>query len=454
MVRGGGLLKKILIAGAFLSVGALAWAGATQFSSSAFEKKLVEIQTNPDLPSYLELTVLTSEKGFLQSTGTMRWNVSASAMAGLEEIDLPNKIGGLIHFTMHHSPSPAGLSRFDAEIVADGWLGEMTKRVTFSDILLTVTGQAGFNQQWVSEFKTPKVSWDSDGLNLRIPVTTGTVMTAGHGAIRYNWEMARAAAASTDGNLVISGVSAHGSIQDSQLGTGSGQFSIASLKTKDVGAIGIEFAAETTEVAGKIDTVVTYKLEQLNASGRQFKDLALGFALRGLDVGNVRVIQQTLRDLNADMQRISSDQALSLENAAASLLDKGLSIALTDARGKSDQGEFFGQLQLQLKPAPVQTPFLNRIAASGNARVSQSLLPGPMGQVAMSTGYVSDNGGNYSTSLELANGQLSVNGNQVDAAITDQLALMMQVLDMQLIAWRDGLTRGESMIGGMLPVRN
>lgn len=451
-------MKLVPLAASVAAICIAAYAGATQYNSSSFQQALAELPDNTDLPPSLKLEVVSAENGLLQSSGTLRWRLSdpgtssrfTSALRGAD-MD-PARVSGEVRYTVEHTPGLSGWSRYRAVVAADGPFGDWVSETTGENILLRTSGQSTLAGALVHAFETPAVTYDSEEVNVRIPVSTGAVSTDRNGVSRFEWSLRRAAATAVQGSYSVTGVRLAGVVEDMQLQTGHSTLDVDSIEAGNYTLTALHTNTRTSEANGSLDSVLSATLDKISGSGPEVTGLQLAVETTGFDAQALRTVHDVLNEMNGQVEVIDRTQALTLEKALARLLDRGATLSMPTLKGSADGKPFSASWQLALQPGNAQTAMADRLVASGQVAIDRNLLPSPFLDMAMGSGYVRAANGQLSAQFKLARAEMTVN-EQPLPIVAMQLQPMLQMVDAQIQQWRSGLSEGQpSLLVPMKPI--
>lgn len=426
--------NKIIIPAALVAVLGAAWVGGGIYAGGTVEEKIKALTAPPVGRSAVKLENLNHKKGLISSSGTVDLVFEDTCTPGSGRLTVAR-----VEYNVSHLPMPGSAARFDWKLVPQG---EVTKAFT---TLFGEKGQIGgegtasFSGDLKSEWRIPEIAVKDGGGQVSAPVSTGHVALTDK-TLALDWKLDKLSGkGGEDGqNVEIKQVGVDVNLVDRKLGTGKFSFGVDSISSPQGIIEGYKLGSEAVEQGDRLNIEVHQSLKKLQVAGKNAKDLAIDFAIKGLNTKSFVVISKLAND-SCGFKDINADQTNQVRAAARTLLTQGFSVAVPNLKGTTDEGSVDGQASVELLPvkgdanAPIQ--LVNQLKSSGKLTVKGTLIPQEQKDQALATGYIIEEGGALSTNFELVGGVLKVVGKEFDP---EMVKMALSNVDVQLNALLSG----------------
>lgn len=407
--------KKILIPVVLVAALGAAWVGSGYVAGHKVEEQVKALTAKPEGRSYVKFENLAHKSGFLSGSGTVDLVFEDSCTPGSPKVVL-----GRIEYNVAHLPMPGSAARFDWKLLPQGEAVAGFKKIFGENNQIGGKGEVGFGGEVKSEWTIPQIALKEGG-EVNIPATTGH-LNLGEKNLMVDWKLDKATVRdpSQAQGVEIKGVDLNVNLVDRKLGTGKADFGVASVSAPQGIMEGLKISSEAVEQGDRINASAHYGIAKIQVAGKNAKDLALDFAIKGLNTKSLFALSKVanntcgFRDLNAE-------QTKQLRGEVRNILAQGFSIAVPKLAGTSDDGTVNAQASLELLPtkgaadAPIQLASQLKGNASGSIKGAiVAMIPEEQKAPALAAGLLVEENGGLSSSIELANGVLKIAGKEFE----------------------------------------
>lgn len=406
---------------------ALAWAGAGVVAGHRTEDALKALAQQPASPQApLRLVKLTHDRGLLQSKGEadVSWSPGCEAEAGA---DAPLTMR--VTYTVSHLPLPQALVRFDWQAHPTGE-AEAALKAVFGSAATTLTGQGSVSPTGAirTDMSLPELSVQKSGEAVQIAASRGFLSVNGP-ALGFGWKVDRAVVRGGGQAVEMKDVALDMDLRNRALGTGTASVSVGQLSAGFGTMEGLSLKSEALENGDRLDVKVSPTLRRVQASGQVVENLALEFAVQGLDTRSIETMS-TVFSASCGLKSATADEQERFRKAFNTLMVRGFSVGIPKLAAKAAEGSIDGRWLLTLAPARGQAPSLaEQLKSSGQIDVRGSALKPEQRDFAVAMGIAVEHEQGLRASYDYSDGLLKVNGRTLDAA---QVKTALQGADLQM----------------------
>ncbi|MEZ5729770.1 MAG: DUF945 family protein [Burkholderiaceae bacterium] len=386
---------------------AVALVGASYAGSARTERAIAEMVAGAPAHGQLHVSVPRHERGLFASSGSV--NLAFDPGCGRSRHGA-EPLTARIDYKASHLPGLAGLGRFEAELVATGALAKQVERFVGSARIAHASGTMGFGGTVNAHWQTSEAQLAAkDGTEIRVPASDAS-MTIDEKTMKLDWRLPAVTVNGSRVPLRVSGTRLQLDMSDRRVGLGSMRFGVGRIEVGEAVLQDFEASSDTVSNGDRIDAVSRYRVASVAAAGKQWRDIGVEFAARGLDSASLVAISSLLSG-RCDLNSLSRDQQQSLRAALRTLLERGVSIGLPAVRASAPDGSLNASLALRVDPGPTERFSLEQnLHAAMSIEMAATWLPPRQREALIRQGFARLDGDRLSASLRYEAGRLEING--------------------------------------------
>lgn len=452
--------KAVAVLGGLFGAAALAWGGSTFYASSTFDEQIAQSLLTHNEDRQLALKQIQAEHGVMQSKGILGWKYVLGC-------DTTSKsVSGQIKYIVKHTPSLSGVTSVQSTVSIDGEFGRQLREMGNTNELFEVTSTRGYSGNWNVAFATPKISYDTESLSLRVSASKGTYQGVENaGVMNWSFGQVNGSVDQNQGRFSLKNIRLDFDLQDVVMGIGTGKYQIENIDMggkKGEGTISNLVMTQAATVNGDvIDSGLDLSIRSVKLpQAPEVRNIAMKTSFSGLD----RQAYESLSTLQAgsgckDFTSGFASEAdlMMIERAIADMLDRGWVMGIDELKAQVDDGSLDGQLEVAFagaQGAGDQT-LASRLSIDANVTALGAIVPSGFDQMLLGTGFVREtpNGDGLTGSVQLRNGEVRING-ETDEDLGAQVDFFFNIGDSSMQQWRAALDNGDSMLAGVLGQNN
>ena len=444
-----------MVVGGLFGAAALAWGGTTFYTSSAFEEQIAQSLVTFNEDKQLSFNQIHADHGLMKSEGTLGWKYALGC-----DTDSP-KLSGKIKYTVNHAPTLSGVTSVVSTISIDGSLGHQLKEMGNSADLFEISSTRDYTGNWNAAFSTPKITYDTENLALRVSASKGT-WTGVENAGVMNWSIGQITG-SADGNQMrfsMKNIGMDFDLQDVVMGIGTGKYQVQSVQMSGddgEGSISDFVVTQATSASGEvIDSGVRMSIKSVKLpQAPEVRNIAMKTSFSGLDrqaYENISTLSGAPDCKDFTNGFASNDDMMVIERAIADMLDRGWSMGIDELKAQVDDGSLDGQLKVVFAGvnAGASSSLSSRLSVDANVTALGAIVPPGFDQMLLGTGFVLETpaGDGITGSVQLKNGEVKING-ETNEDLGAQVDFFFDIGDSSMEQWRAALDNGDSMLAGV-----
>ncbi len=402
--------KRILLAlgGAVVLVGG--WVGASSYAGARIEADLQAFMAKPVSETGLHLQNLQHQKGTFASSG------SFEAQPILKGI--PDAPTVLISYHVSHLALPGSMARVNWSIKPTGDIAQGMTAAFGTLPQLEGKGSVAYNGGIDTSLALNALSMNKDGEKFSLSPSTGHFSLDGV-KVGLAWNTDKLTARGSGSALEVDKVALDINTSDRTLGIGTTLLTVDKISTSDGSAEGFRHTSDVTRDGERLNVHTSDTLKAGTFSGQAASDLALEIAVTGLDITSLKSIADIINKSDG-LTNLTSEEDQTFRKNLQTVLNRGLSVAITKLSGTVAQDSINGHISVDLKKAATDSDpidLVKQLKSAGELSVKGPNLAPSMTQMAVAMGAAQATADGLKATLEYADGTLRANGRTLDAAM-------------------------------------
>jgi len=358
---------------------------------------------------------LTHQRGWLRSSGSVELLVRSrcSTQAALRE-------GGVLvlRYELLHWPTLDAASSFSWQLrPADSAQGRLIRAQLGTQAPATGEGHIGWDRSMHSSFHLPPVHaqlaqffWRSAGAQGQLSWT--------HSGLLASAQLGQLSAQRSGWSLNARGLALQVSWPPGPTGLGDVTLQARTVQAPDWALNNLSLASRTHEDSGRLSSSWRQRVAVAQWHDETFRDLSLELSLRDLDVASLTTLGGIFGQ-SCRLERLSLDDGRRWRQALRTLLNRGLSVAVTHLAARRTTGESEAELDgswsLGLSPdgQADRVSLSEHLASEGVLTIRGVDLPATMRDSALGSGYFTSTADGLRGAYRYAQGRLTL-GNQTE----------------------------------------
>lgn len=429
--------QKIAVAvtGALVLLGV----GGAGISAYMTDVKLQALQADPKALGEFRLVALNHTKGFMESSGDLKLRYASKCEPSLT-FDLP------VEYRVQHFPLPWAPVRYDFKVVPPAEVAQAVESVTGNRFELKGEGYLSPLGTLHVHFKTPSVSSNVDGNTLDIPVSQWNI-SVNRPAVEISWALDSVSYRSEHDVFTLKNAKIDIDLSDYKRGLGSSSFEVEQVATKTFDFRGFVAKGVSKEHGGAIDHKSESVLASMTVAGKTFKDLKANIELTGLHAASMETLMRLFEDTCA-FGKATVAENKEARDAIRQMLQSGIGLSMSKLDFGLNDGNFHAEFGVKLGASSGDISLQKNLSFHAKAELTGNLLNEQEKQMALNSGFVTQNGQSLASSVEFLDGRLQLNGKPADPVYVQRLSESLGMADAGLKAV---LTEGDLKLPGLFP---
>ena len=391
------------------------WLGASMYVGHSVQDKLSALVQASSQSKTYRLSKLQHESGLFSSSG----QVEITLIDGCDEKAKPSdQPSAQISYKLSNLIMPTSLLRGDWTLAPTDKAKPDFEKVFGGQPTLTGRGRVLLSGAFESDMNLPALNVVSSGETLTVSPSTGTI-AVGKDTLDLDWKTTKITHRGSGSALEIEGFSVTSSLTSIKRGLGTLSLGMDKFGTSIASADGLRLSFKAVEGNGRYDMFITPSMKSLNAGGKQFSDLLLEMAVKGMDAQSIAFLID-LSDRSCNFRNLTLDESKQMQANLRQLLFKGMSAGIQKLTGKVDGGSLDGQLMVEFGETKGSTFELEKILRSqGELKLTGSGVKPDDKKTLVSMGIAQEVPDGVRASFDYASGVLKVNGKVFDATLME-----------------------------------
>lgn len=403
-----------------------AWFGASVYGGFRAQQEIESLIDPSPNTTPLRFSDLQHQKGWLSSSGSV---VMYYPDPEAQQRPGPDLLRMQIHYTLDHRITFAHMMQFDwtAALVGEG--AKTMTEVFNQNPALAGQGKRGWTGLVQSDFVIPALKADQDGEILDMAAVTGHLAIE-QARFAFSLAMPSLTLVNDSGPLRLHNIHLALDAKDRFHGQGRSVFEVAQIDFTNGQAQSFRVIGENSFSGDRLDVSVKKSVARLRLADTTISDLALDLAFSGLDAPSVAAIS-TVMNVAGNLDRLSALQQQVVLGTIRGLFVQGFSVGISNLSATTENGVASGHALMRVDPVPM-TPAPMPFDAARRLNVEAELdLQGPaiapsLTTLGMLVGILVPRDNGFRASLQLKQGKLTINGNEVPFA--DEIAQISAVV--------------------------
>ena len=398
-----------------------AWLAASIYVGRTTEKWVGSLVEQTTKQKKIRLVNVKHQQSLLTSQGQfeIRFNdIGTDLETGKQ------KFAVLVDYSISNLLLPASSMRFTWNMKPTGEYGVEVNRLFGSELAFNGKGQLGWGGRALTSLNMPELVMRDGQDRLQISPSAGHFSWAGQ-TIAFDWKTDKIAMMTEGRPLDVTGISAKGDVSNRSRGTGTFEFSVDKVSTKEGTAEGFSVQTAVLERGDRFDLSIQHKLASVSAAGQKIRDVVLDVALSGLDMTSIETLTTIANDSD-DFQSLTADEQTRGKTALSKLIAQGFTFSLPKISAQVNAGSINGDLKIEFLKSAAQnsTTFsaADSIRAAGQLLAKGKVVDQAQKMMAVMMGLATDSKDGLKASFEFSGKTFKANGKNRD--VSDQLSLI------------------------------
>jgi hypothetical protein len=392
------------------------WVGVSYYAGVRAHSDIEQLVNEAPEQSPVRFTNLVHERGILISRGEVILHYPDPSVSVQPQADLFRM---RVAYTIDHRAMLATVFRFswNAQLIDEA--GQTMRSVFGLNPRLSGQGQLSWQGQASSSYLVPALQAQERGDSLRMGAITGE-LRALEKALNFDMAMNGLEINTAGEVLKLQDLRLTLDLTDRFAGVGTSTFGIDRLFFNAGTANGLLMTGEHTIDQGRLNVRSDLQVANLMAYSYKVSDVAIKFAINGLDNRSVTALSNVL-NLAGNLDNLNATQQVIVQSAVRDLILQGFSVGFPSIFARSGQATLEGDVALLVKPSltsfgmtPARFDVAKTLTSEGKLLLKGQGIPVPVTAAGLLLGILQQTTKGFESSYQFKNGLLAVNGQALD----------------------------------------